>query len=173
MEEKYLKHKAKFIADKEREEKRKLKEEQLKKENLKRLTPTVKEISAEEAEKLRRQEQMQSQPSTSTTQSTTNNTSTQQIPTQTKVETKPVEEEKKEEYKGEKPNSGNGGSAPRYVWTQKLEDLQINIPVDQRYKGKDLDIKYKSKSLFVGIKNGETIIDGEFPHPIKVINNLK
>jgi thioesterase domain-containing protein len=173
VEEKYLKHKAKFIADKEREEKRKLKEEQLKKENLKRLTPTVKEISAEEAEKLRRQEQMQSQPSTSTTQSTTNNTSTQQIPTQTKVETKPVEEEKKEEYKGEKPNSGNGGSAPRYVWTQKLEDLQINIPVDQRYKGKDLDIKYKSKSLFVGIKNGETIIDGEFPHPIKVINNLK
>lgn len=45
----------------------------------------------------------------------------------------------------------------------------MNIPVDQRYKGKDIDIKYKAKSLFVGIKNGETIIDGEFPHPIKVI----
>jgi hypothetical protein len=116
---------------------------------------------------------MESQPSSNTNQSTINNTSTQQTPivTQNKVENKPKEEEKTEEYKGEKPNSGNGGSAPRYVWTQKLEDLQLNIPVDQRYKGKDLDIKYKARTLFVGIKNGETIIEGEFPHPIKVIIN--
>jgi hypothetical protein len=172
VEEKYQRHKAKFMADKEREEKRKLKEEQLKKENLKRLTPSVKEISAEEAERLKRQEQMESQPSSNTTQSTTINASTQQTPTvtETKVENKPKEEEKKEEYKGEKPNSGNGGSSSRYIWSQKLEAVQLDIPVDQRYRGKDLDIKYKSKSLFVGIKNGETIIDGEFPHPIKVIN---
>jgi hypothetical protein len=74
---------------------------------------------------------------------------------------------KKEEYKGEKPNSLNGGSAPRYIWTQKLEDMQMSIPVDENLKGKDLVVKYKAKSLFVGIKNGETIIDGEFPFPIK------
>ena len=36
-----------------------MKEEQLKKENLKRLTPTVKEISAEEAERLKKQESLE------------------------------------------------------------------------------------------------------------------
>jgi len=77
------------------------------------------------------------------------------------------DEEKKEEYKGEKPNAGNGGTTSKYIWTQKLEDMQINIPVDEKYVGKDFVIKYKAKTLFVGIKNGETIIDGEFPKPIK------
>jgi len=136
-----------------------LKEEQLKKENLKRLTPTVKEISAEEAERLKKQESLE--------QNKQSSVSSQPIKTETKVD-KPKEEEKKEESKGEKPNSQNGGSAPRYVWTQKLEDLQMSIPVNEKFKGKDIVIKYKSKSLFVGIKNGETIIDGEFPHAIKV-----
>jgi hypothetical protein len=171
IEEKYTKHRAKFQADKEREEKRKQKEEALKKQNLQRLTPTVKEISAEEAEKLRQQEQVESQPSTSNSTSqpttTTNNTAT--TVSKPSVQTKPKEEEKKEEYKGEKPNAGNGGSAARYIWTQKLEDMQIQIPVDVKFVGKDIVIKYKAKTLFVGIKNGETIIDGEFPHPIKVI----
>jgi len=135
---------------------------------LTRLTPSVKEITAEEAERLKKQEQSQNQSPSNVTQSNTNTTSSQPTSTQTKTETKP-EEEKKEEGKGEKPNSGNGGSAPRYVWTQKLEDLQMNIPVDEKYRGKDIVINYKSKTLFVGIKNGETIIDGEFPHPIKVL----
>ena len=92
-----------------------------------------------------------------------------QVKTETKIEKKqPTEEETKEEYKGEKPSVLNGGTAPRYIWTQKLEDMQMSIPVEEKYKGKDIVIKYKAKTLFVGIKNGETIIDGEFPFPIKV-----
>lgn len=162
VDEKYQKHKSKFTADKEREEKRKVKEEQLKKENLKRLTPSVKEISAEEAERLKKQENAENNIQSNQTTSTA-----QPAKIETKIE-KPQEEEKKEEYKGEKPNSQNGGSAPRYSWTQKLEDLQMSIPVDEKFKGKDIVVKYKSKTLFVGIKNGETIIDGEFPYPIKV-----
>jgi len=146
--EKYQKHKSKFIADKEREEKRKKKEEDLKKEDLKRLTPTVKEISAEEAERLKNQEKTDMEGPSITT-----NTS------------KPLA--KKEESKGEKPNSGNGGTTSKYIWTQKLEDIQVNIPVDEKYVGKDFDIKYKAKTLFVGIKNGEAIINGEFYKPIK------
>jgi len=155
--EKYQKHKSKFTSDKEREEKRKKKEEDLKKEDMKRLTPTVKEISAEEAERLKKQEQGgDSNGPTITTNPVI------------KPNVQPKkEEEKKEEYKGEKPNSGNGGNTPKYIWTQKLEDVQINIPVDEKFVGKDFVIKYKAKTLFVGIKNGETIIDGEFPKPIK------
>jgi len=150
IEEKYKKHLLKFTADKEREEKRKKKEEEMKKENLKRLTPTVKEISAEEAEKLKKQEEQKD-----------NSVSKPIVPKK--------EEEKKDEDegKGVKPNLGNGGSTDKYVWTQKLEDVQLNIPVDPKYHGKDIVIKYKAKTLFVGIKNGETIIDGEFPNPIK------
>jgi len=152
IEEKYKKHLSKFTADKEREEKRKKKEEEMKKENLKRLTPTVKEISAEEAEKLKKQEEEQ-KASVNVVKPT--------------VPKKEEEKKDEEEGKGAKPNLGNGGSADKYVWSQKLEDLQINIPVDPKYSGKDIIIKYKSKTLSVAIKNGETIIDGEFPHPIK------
>ena len=123
------------------------------------MIPSVKEISAEEAEKLKKQEQMdENKPSISS-----------QVKTETKIEkNSQSEEEKKEEYKGEKPSVLNGGSAPRYTWTQKLEDMQMSIPVEEKFKGKDITIKYKAKTLFVGIKNGETIIDGEFPFPIKV-----
>jgi hypothetical protein len=87
VDDKYQLHKKKFTTDKEREEKRKAKEEQLKKDNLKRLNPTVKEISAEEAEILKKQEQMDENKSGSTTSKT-----------ETRVETKvdkPKEEEKK------------------------------------------------------------------------------
>jgi len=167
IQEKYEKHRAKFQADKDREEKRKKKEEELKKENMKRLTPTVKEISAEEAERLKKQEQEGSKPTIqqNTPSTTTTTTSTTTKPT---VSTNPKkEEEKEDEGKGALPNSGNGGSAPRYVWTQKLEEVQMNIPVDPKYGGKDIIIKYKPKTLFVGIKNGETIIDGEFFASIK------
>lgn len=155
IQDKYQKHLAKFNADKEREAKRKAKEEAMKKEDLKRLTPTVKEITAEEAEKLKKQEQ--------------EGGSNKPKPTETsKPQSNNTEEEKKEEDKGALPNSLNGGSAPRYIWTQKLEEVQMSIPIDAKYKGKDIDIKYKAKNLFVGIKGGETIIDGEFQHPIKV-----
>ena len=177
IQEKYLKHHSKFIADKEREEKRRKKEEDLKKENLKRLTPSVKEISAEEAERLKKLEQGQSHPQIQTNNNSTNTTSSNTTTTTTtttstsvskpKEETK-KKEEKKDEKEKEKPNSLNGGSAPRYLWTQKLEDIQMQIPVDTKYHGKDISVKYKAKSLFVGIKNGETIIDGEFLSPIKV-----
>jgi len=147
-----MKHHSKFTADKEREEKRKKKEEEMKKQNLQRLTPTVKEISAEEAEKMKKQQ---------------NEPQITNIEPNKKEETKKDKEEGEDQGKGELPNSLNGGTAARYVWTQRLEEMTMNIPIDPKYSGKDIVIKYKAKSLFVGIKNGETIIDGEFPHPMK------
>jgi len=156
IQERFNNHKKRWQENKEREEKRKLKEDQMKREDIKRLTPTIKEITPEEAKRLKDQEN----------NIKTNVTSKENV--QPKVEPK-IEVKKEEEKKDDKqqPNKANGGTANRYVWAQTLETITLDIPVDQKYKGKDIEIVFKAKHLLVRIKNGETIIDGDFSKPIK------
>jgi len=46
-----------------------------------------------------------------------------------------------------------------YKWTQTIGDLDVTIPIDAKYKGKDLDIKLTKNALKVAIKGQEPIID--------------
>ncbi|EEH18075.1 nuclear movement protein nudC [Paracoccidioides brasiliensis Pb03] len=55
-----------------------------------------------------------------------------------------------------------------YKWTQTIKDADVTIPVDANIKGKDLRVELTKAKIFVGIKGGETFIDGAFPQPIHV-----
>ena len=46
-----------------------------------------------------------------------------------------------------------------YQWTQTIKDVDITIPVDGKYKGRDLDVKLSKTALKVGVKGQEPIID--------------
>ncbi|EEH41625.1 nuclear movement protein nudC [Paracoccidioides lutzii Pb01] len=55
-----------------------------------------------------------------------------------------------------------------YKWTQTIKDADVTIPVDANIKAKDLRVELTKAKIFVGIKGGETFIDGAFPQPIHV-----
>lgn len=57
---------------------------------------------------------------------------------------------------------GNGGKTDRYVWTQQLAELMVNVPVPAGTKTKMLDIEFTNRRLRVGIKGQPPIINGEF-----------
>lgn len=46
-----------------------------------------------------------------------------------------------------------------YKWTQTLGDVDITIPVDGALKARDLIVEFNKKSLKVGIKGKDLIID--------------
>ncbi|RUS17831.1 hypothetical protein BC937DRAFT_89434 [Endogone sp. FLAS-F59071] len=46
-----------------------------------------------------------------------------------------------------------------YLWKQTLQDVDVTIPVPKGTRGRDLDIVIKKKSLKVGLKGKEPIID--------------
>ncbi|KAL4956405.1 nuclear movement protein nudC [Aspergillus filifer] len=56
-----------------------------------------------------------------------------------------------------------------YKWTQTIRDLDITIPVDAKYRGKDFEVELKKESILVKLrgKDGEVFVEGSFPHPIK------
>jgi CS domain len=55
-----------------------------------------------------------------------------------------------------------------YKWTQTIKDVDITIPIDPKYKGKDLKVELSKTKIYASIKGGQVFIDGEFPKPIKV-----
>jgi hypothetical protein len=46
-----------------------------------------------------------------------------------------------------------------YKWTQTIQDLDVTIAVDGKYKGRDLDVKITKTHLRVAVKGQEPIID--------------
>ena len=84
------------------------------------------------------------------------------------------EDEKKEEYKGLKPVN-NGSVTDTYNWTQPvITEIIVNVPIESGIRGKDVTVKYTSKTLFVQIKGSEkALIDGEFCKPVQVQSIIK
>jgi hypothetical protein len=56
---------------------------------------------------------------------------------------------------------GNGGTTDKYVWTQTLGDLIVNIGLPAGTKAKQLDVVIRNGSLKAGIKGQPPIVDGE------------
>mmetsp|Transcript_22285 Transcript_22285/g.37534 ORF Transcript_22285/g.37534 Transcript_22285/m.37534 type:complete len:222 (-) Transcript_22285:308-973(-) len=85
-------------------------------------------------------------------------------------ETQEEKERKEREEEEDKtpPPPGNGGKTDKYVWTQQLADLSVNIPMPAGTKSKMLDVQLTNVGLKVGIKGQPYMIDGEFYNRIIV-----
>lgn len=55
-----------------------------------------------------------------------------------------------------------------YKWTQTTADLDVTVPVPGNIKGRDLDVKLTKTSIKVGLKGQPAILEGDFPHAIRV-----
>ncbi|XP_076636841.1 nuclear distribution C, dynein complex regulator [Colletes latitarsis] len=80
------------------------------------------------------------------------------------------EEEDEKEKNKLRPNSGNGADLPNYKWTQTLQDVEIRVPLKGIYpvRPNDVSVLITLRHLTVGIKGQPPIIDGNFPHEVKV-----
>jgi hypothetical protein len=84
---------------------------------------------------------------------------------------KEKEEEEEEEEDNSPPPIGNGGTIPnKYVWTQTLQELTINIPLPDNTRGRDLNVTISKKHLKVGYvkTKSEFIVNDELTKPIIV-----
>ncbi|KAI6797925.1 Nuclear movement protein [Hortaea werneckii] len=55
-----------------------------------------------------------------------------------------------------------------YKWTQTIGELDLTAVIPANIKGKDLDVKITRNGIKAAIKGQEPIIEGDFPHPIRV-----
>ncbi|KAH8364693.1 hypothetical protein KR084_010011 [Drosophila pseudotakahashii] len=86
---------------------------------------------------------------------------------------KPIEKVDDETEKGELgkliPNLGNGCTLDKYAWTQTLQEVELKIPFNVSFalRARDLVVSIGKKTLKVGIKGQEPIIDGELCAEVK------
>lgn len=81
------------------------------------------------------------------------------------------EEDEHEEEDNSPPPIGNGGTIPnKYVWTQTLQELTINIPLPDNTRGRDLNVTISKKHLKVGYAKTKSdfIVNDELTKPIIV-----
>ncbi|KAI6908028.1 Nuclear movement protein [Hortaea werneckii] len=55
-----------------------------------------------------------------------------------------------------------------YKWTQTIGELDLTAVIPANIKGKDLDVKFTRNGIKAAIKGQEPIIEGDFPHPVRV-----
>mmetsp|Transcript_5153 Transcript_5153/g.13243 ORF Transcript_5153/g.13243 Transcript_5153/m.13243 type:complete len:340 (-) Transcript_5153:137-1156(-) len=73
-----------------------------------------------------------------------------------------------EDDKGKiKPNVGNGADLEKYSWTQTLADVNVSFPLPAGIKARDIVCDISRKTLKVGIKGQDLIVDGELHEEIK------
>lgn len=65
------------------------------------------------------------------------------------------------------PNPGHGGNHEKYSWTQQLSELEIDIPLPEGTRSRDLDVDIQKKTLRVGLKGTEPILNGELYSEVK------
>lgn len=82
------------------------------------------------------------------------------------VVTQPNDEEEEED--NSPPPVNNGGKTDKYVWSQTLAELTVNIPLPAGIKAKMLDVDIQNKKLKVAIKGQEPIVLGELNKRIVV-----
>jgi len=78
-----------------------------------------------------------------------------------------ADESENEEDKAPPP-IGNGGSTDKYIWTQILEEVVVNIPVPSTTRGKHMIVELDVNTVKVQIKGKPAIIDGEWIDKIDV-----
>mmetsp|Transcript_21913 Transcript_21913/g.52143 ORF Transcript_21913/g.52143 Transcript_21913/m.52143 type:complete len:354 (-) Transcript_21913:2877-3938(-) len=66
------------------------------------------------------------------------------------------------------PPDGNGGSVPgKYVWTQTLAEVMVNIPVPDNTRGRDVQVAIKRTHLKVSLKSTQAVVvDADLTKPI-------
>eukprot|EP01035_Chromulina_nebulosa_P019253 gene19253-25107_t len=89
------------------------------------------------------------------------------------VETKEPTKDGEEDEDKTPPPPGNGGRTEKYVWTQTLSEVVMNIPLPNGVNKKTLSVDIKNSHLKVLIKgNQEPLIDGDFHKRIVVDDSL-
>lgn len=63
---------------------------------------------------------------------------------------------------------GNGGTTDKYVWTQTLQEAQVNFVVPEGTKSRQIMCDITATRLKVGLKGGATIVDGPLHKRVKV-----
>ncbi|XP_034944148.1 nuclear migration protein nudC [Chelonus insularis] len=68
------------------------------------------------------------------------------------------------------PNSGNGADMPNYRWTQTLQEIELRVPLKVNFtvRPRDVTVTLTKKHLTCGLKGQPPIIDGDFPHEVKL-----
>ncbi|KAG7389019.1 hypothetical protein PHYBOEH_007632 [Phytophthora boehmeriae] len=84
--------------------------------------------------------------------------------TETATETKEGDEEDDDGP----PPVGNGGKTDKYVWTQTLQEAQVNFTVPDGTKSRQVDVDIRAGKLKVGLRGGETFVDGPLYNKVKV-----
>ena len=65
------------------------------------------------------------------------------------------------------PPPGNGGTVPgKYVWTQTLHEVVVNVAVPEGTRGRDLNVVIGKNHLKVGLRGKDYIIDAPLVRPI-------
>lgn len=90
-------------------------------------------------------------------------------PRKDNIEIEDEEEDEKEKNKL-RPNSGNGADMPNYRWTQTLQEVELRVPLKVNFtvRPKDVSVTISKKHLTCGLKGQPPIIDGDFPHEVKL-----
>ncbi|KAF2405132.1 CS-domain-containing protein [Trichodelitschia bisporula] len=78
----------------------------------------------------------------------------------------PSERERSDKEAREKEQAEQ--AALPYKWTQTIKDVDVTVPVEGKFKGRDLVVVIERTKLKVAIKGGQVFIDGELPKPVRV-----
>lgn len=69
----------------------------------------------------------------------------------------PPEEREKADAEARAKEAAEQAALP-YKWTQTIKDLDITIPIDAKYKARDLEVKFTRTAIKVAIKGQDPIV---------------
>lgn len=87
---------------------------------------------------------------------------------QTSADVAKEDGDKKDDEPESKAPPGNGGITDRYIWTQTLHEVNVQIPILDNVTKKDLEISMTQEGLKVGLKGQKAIIEGVWPEKVDV-----
>ncbi|MCJ1225282.1 hypothetical protein MMC12_001931 [Toensbergia leucococca] len=82
------------------------------------------------------------------------------------MSTSPTPEEREKKDAEAKAKEAYEQAQLPYKWTQTIQDVDITVPVPSNIRGRDLAVVLTRKTLKVGIKGQDPIIDGALPKEI-------
>lgn len=83
-----------------------------------------------------------------------------------------AEGEKEEEEDKTPPPVGNGGATDKYVWTQTLSEVTVNVKLPPGTKTKMLNVEIRNTHLKVGLKGQPPIVDADLHRRVIVDDSL-